>query len=1019
MAGPRNLPARSSQRRNAAPKEDESPMQTRRGAKSAAKPEQPEIVSPRSSRHSVPVPEAPLTRKATRTISSIPNYAKLDSAPDVYATYESPFFMVFGLTSEFFDGLNARKHKQKLKLTTRSEHDEEAALSADQEVDDSSTVEEEESDEPAPVRPATRGGRGGRGGGRGGRGGRGRGGRGRGSRGGRGGSRGASSRIISPLRTRPSRNAAPVFPLDDHDDPSNQSSPLPDANSSLQGDEHDENGDEDAQSDLHRNESDADGGDEGSIPDVKKKSFSPATPPGSPPPEVIQAYDDPSAKIPVSLSVPKISLPEKSSMNMSHDGTLTPAESVPKLLDPEDDLLTDSDLPDPWIENVPDPLEAECEDKADFYLRTRYKPMTDVQDIIASLQKHPFSARSTESLYALAENTQLILRAWQDQYLELDAKTAPHAHPPKKACNGGRIPMNHQQFEDRKEASLYGYTFDPKKPPGMQDPFLQRPGHEKTGRRELRQRRTRDMLDSAAPSEEEEEDEENRPAKRQRRATRPFEISEQGNGTGTGTSTPKKKNNGWGGARKKGVSKYAQPTTSATATPEPESRGKRGKALAAALHHRIQAMREESAVASSSDEGGSSNVASVEVEETPPPVQKRGRPAGSKNVARRSDYGQKKGPRKKVHEEEISMTTQSPNHAQPQMLQSLSEGQSQFTIDASVAAHVAPTPMAPHSTETVFQATPQPLGIADSSSVQPLVKAQTPDAYMNTTPLSQYNTAYMDDSGTNSGSNSKRKPRVKSEKRSQSMTIWWAERKARQKEMEEKSGATTPIKVSPVAPAPPLPTSHSRSNSASGRRGGRPPKDSTSSRPPSSHNHHPHHHHHHSHPHNPHQQQDMSYPHSAHPELYAIPAPEYPLIARGPFHSPTEYTFSTYALNPSIPAPSATSTSTPGGGTGTGTGTATAASSTQVSPSQGRALAPAPPPSSSASAAAAAVGTVGGGPSYPNPFGPRRNSAKERGSVGARGGEVALAPAPAPAPASSQQQQHVSPYPPLSSGEHR
>lgn len=108
---------------------------------------------------------------------------------------------------------------------------------------------------------------------------------------------------------------------------------------------------------------------------------------------------------------------------MSHDGTLTPAESaVPKLLDPEDDVLSDSDLPDAWMEDVPDPLEADCEDKADFLLQTRYKPMTDVQDIIAALQKHPISMRSTDTLYALAENTQMILRAWQDQYLELDAK---------------------------------------------------------------------------------------------------------------------------------------------------------------------------------------------------------------------------------------------------------------------------------------------------------------------------------------------------------------------------------------------------------------------------------------------------------------------------------------------------------------------------------------------------------------------------------------------------------------------
>ena len=79
-------------------------------------------------------------------------------------------------------------------------------------------------------------------------------------------------------------------------------------------------------------------------------------------------------------------------------------------------------------------------------------------------------------------------------------------HPPKKACNSGRIPLASQLFEDMKEADLYGYNFDPKKQPGCQDPWSQRPGAEKSGGRELRTRRARDMLDSAAPSEEDEED---------------------------------------------------------------------------------------------------------------------------------------------------------------------------------------------------------------------------------------------------------------------------------------------------------------------------------------------------------------------------------------------------------------------------------------------------------------------------------------------------------------------------------
>jgi hypothetical protein len=76
---------------------------------------------------------------------------------------------------------------------------------------------------------------------------------------------------------------------------------------------------------------------------------------------------------------------------------------------------------------------------------------------------------------------------------------------------------------------------------------------------------------------------------------------------------------------------------------------------------------------------------------------------------------------------------------------------------------------------------------------------------MNTAPLSQYTNSYVEETSPASGS--RRKPRVKSEKRSQSMTIWWAERKARKREQDEKNG--TPLKT------------ESRPGSSNGRRGGR------------------------------------------------------------------------------------------------------------------------------------------------------------------------------------------------------
>jgi hypothetical protein len=297
------------------------------------------------------------------------------------------------------------------------------------------------------------------------------------------------------------------------------------------------------------------------------------------------------------------------------------------------------------------------------------------------------------------------------------------------------------------------------------------------------------MLDSAAQSEEDEEEgiEGRGVGKRQRRATRRFDGGDQTNGD----TTPKK--SGWGGARKKGVSKYTQPTSE---TPEPEGRPAKRQKVAgnALLHQRIQAMREESAVTSSGDEGSSANSQDASDAQYSD-FRKRGRPAGSKNTGRRSDYGVKKGPRRKGQELPVAPPSEPTPSVPPQVLQSLSEGQNQFSVDPrpptpqQIAPGYAGSPpsMPPQPVATVFQATPQPLAMPEPGVYTAPIQTSTPEAYMSTTPLSQYGLPYMDDSAT-SGSGSRRKPRVKSEKRSQSMTQWWAERKARQKELEGKVG---------------------------------------------------------------------------------------------------------------------------------------------------------------------------------------------------------------------------------------
>lgn len=337
--------------------------------------------------------------------------------------------MVFGLSPEFFAGL--KKHHGKLPkerkviISNAPQHSSSLEEQSETEVES-----EDESDLEEPVTQSAV--RGGRGRGRGSRGGRARGGRGRG-RGGRG--RGGLTRGMSPTASRQSRNAAPVFPLleEEEDQSSNQTTPDRSAKppTRLRNLHIADFDDEEAVM-----EADSDYSDD--MEDVRIRVPS-ITPQGSPPDGLHESILEGSfvprpttesqagAKTANTgkLPVPKISLPSKSGTNTPLDSASTPTESaVPKLLAPEDDELSDSDLPDPFIYDAPSPIEAECEDRADYLLQKRFKPMVDVQEVIATLTKYAANQRSTESLYALAENTQNILKAWQDEYLMLDARVS-------------------------------------------------------------------------------------------------------------------------------------------------------------------------------------------------------------------------------------------------------------------------------------------------------------------------------------------------------------------------------------------------------------------------------------------------------------------------------------------------------------------------------------------------------------------------------------------------------------------
>jgi hypothetical protein len=218
---------------------------------------------------------------------------------------------------------------------------------------------------------------------------------------------------------RKPRNAAPVVSLAevDDDDSANQEPVIEDAKPSPLPKE------DVVMADAAKDEED--GGkekeedSEGAQPDSN-------TPPGSPPPEL--NLNAPEKGPQASASVPTIALPQESASQTPQNGLSTGAATpVLNLIDPEDDILSDSDFPGPWDESYTPPAnEAECEDRADYLLKTRFKPMADVNKIIASLTKFAPAQRSTENLYLLAENTQKILKAWQDEYLMLDAKVCNH-----------------------------------------------------------------------------------------------------------------------------------------------------------------------------------------------------------------------------------------------------------------------------------------------------------------------------------------------------------------------------------------------------------------------------------------------------------------------------------------------------------------------------------------------------------------------------------------------------------------
>lgn len=83
-------------------------------------------------------------------------------------------------------------------------------------------------------------------------------------------------------------------------------------------------------------------------------------------------------------------------------------------------------------------------------------------------------ARSTDELYAITQNTALALKSWQDEYMAIDKLYKRATRYSRKRTANPRKPEMKEVSEDKKEAALYGYKYDPRPDKvGNQNPFIQ------------------------------------------------------------------------------------------------------------------------------------------------------------------------------------------------------------------------------------------------------------------------------------------------------------------------------------------------------------------------------------------------------------------------------------------------------------------------------------------------------------------------------------------------------------------
>jgi hypothetical protein len=356
------------------------------------------------------------------------------------------------------------------------------------------------------------------------------------------------------------------------------------------------------------------------------------------------------------------------------------ATPKPQRLTLEEDRLSDEDnYPSMYAKAWPPPRSDEPFDEASRVMRRTYKPLNSADLFVNALTRRDPATRPKEVLLAATAHAQKILQQMQEEYLELEKITAPHARVPRKPAKGGRVPLDHAVFEDKKEADLYDYTFDPRKI-GYQDPDAQKIYRDAEGRA-LRKRRQRNGLEAEPAATTGGEEAPLGP----RRAVKPINRFD---GTTQAPTRKKRTNNG---TIKPASSMTPDPSLepSAAAQPRVLSNGYVVRTSGRWKDHvprRILELRGDSAGPSSpsantptaasasatanggatspgagngngggADEGASRSETPGTSSDTPGPANgkegssgasRKGRPKGSKNLHKRRDAGVPKGPRK-------------------------------------------------------------------------------------------------------------------------------------------------------------------------------------------------------------------------------------------------------------------------------------------------------------------------------------------------------------------------------------